>query len=174
MATLNLESYLKYLEKEKTKVKAQEADDLKKVKTLVGPKGQSFSTTIYTFQEVEVIRKRIHFLRSVLLNELEEEQIRKVTFLVLSSDVKKLHIRYHMDDTADILEGASKLVSSLNKEELESLFKNLGEYFNYLHRAIRTMIPFYELSLTFEGVKLVEKLEKKDISELKKESGVLK
>ena len=106
MATINLESYLKYLEKEKMKVKIQEADDLKKIKNLVGPMGQSFSTTVYTFQEVEAIRSLIHFLRSILLNELEEEQIKKVSFLVLSSYIKTLHIRYHLDDTADILESA--------------------------------------------------------------------
>ena len=173
MATINLENFLKDLEKEKTKLKNQKADDLKKIKNLIGAMGQSFSTTIYAFQYAEIIRSRMVFLRSIS-NDLEEEQIKKTTFLALKSFIKILHVRYHLDDTADILESASKLVSSLDKEELESLFKNLLEYLNYLVRAIRTMIPFYELSVTFEGVKLAEKLENKNIVELKRERGLIK
>jgi hypothetical protein len=168
MAKNNLESFLKNLEKEKTKVKTQEADYLKRVKNLIGPFGQSFSTLIYSFQYVEEFKSLIYFLRSTLLNELEEEQIKKVTFLVLNSNIKSFRVRYEMTDTADILEDASKLVSSLDKEKLEILFKNLLEYINYLDRGIRTMIPFYELSLTYEGVKLAEKVENIDVNELRK------
>ena len=168
MTRISLESFLQNLEKEKEKAKTQEADDLKRVKNLIGPFGQSFSSLIYAFQYVEEFKSFLHFLRTTLLSELEEEQIKKIAYFVLSSNMKSCRNRYEMKDTADILEDASRLVTSLDKEKLEILFKNLLEYINYLDRGIRTMIPFYELSLTYEGVKLAEKLENIDVNELRK------
>jgi hypothetical protein len=60
-----------------------------------------------------------------------------------------------MEDTAAIMNKAAEVAPTLDSNQIVSLFRSLQEYYGFLTRRIRDLLPFYELSVAFEGYRFM-------------------
>lgn len=129
--------------------------DLDRVRKLVGAMGQSFTTTVFAFQQASALKDSAHFIAAMAEKYPNEPWVATVASEMLRRPVNTLKTRYALTDTAAIHEQASKIAAGLNGRELLDLARRLIEYHGFLVRRIRDLLPFHELGIAFEGHKVV-------------------
>ena len=144
------EAYLTELAEAKEAARQGTLSDIAAVKGLVGAMGQSFTTTLFALQQVNTLKSDVDFLMS-LVRTCDEPWVRTVMSALLRRPLRTLRNRYHLHRTADLHEKASDLIPALTGDQLLNLTRGLVEYHNFLSRSLRMLLPFYELSLVFEG-----------------------
>lgn len=152
--TTTLDDLLRELAKVKEIVRVGNAEDVNRVKNLVGAMGQSFTTTIFAFQQVSAIRSDILFVTG-LASRYKEPWVAIVASEILRSQVKTLHTRYALKDTAALTAKAADVAATLDSDQIITLFRSLQEYYVFLIRRIRDFLPFYELSVAYEGYRFM-------------------
>ena len=147
-------AYLMELTQAKEAARQGALSDIAAVKGLVGAMGQSFTTTLFAFQQINTLKSDVDFLMS-LVQAHDEPWVRTVMSALLRRPLRTLRNRYHLHQTADLHEKASDLVPAVTRDQLLNLTRGLVEYHNFLSRTLRMLLPFYELSLVFEGHRVV-------------------
>ncbi len=151
-----IREFLRYADAEKDEILSERAEDLGRVDSLVGAMGQSFTTTIFAFQQVSTVKSDVAFLLKFAggNENVSIEVARLVASNLLANPVNTLRKRYKLVDTADLFEKASQLAGgAASKDELVTILRSLLEYLDFLARRIRVRLPFHELSVVFEGMK---------------------
>ena len=133
----------------------REGDDVARVRQLMGAMGQSFTTTIFAFQQASTVKDGIQFLAGLAEKFGAEPWLAAVAGEQLKRPVNTLRTRYALKDTATFHERASKLAPTLGGGEIVALTRALIVYYGFLLRRIRDLLPFYELGVAFEGQKIV-------------------
>jgi len=149
-----LDGLLKEIAKASETARVGNAEDVTRVKNLVGAMGQSFTTTIFAFQQASAVKSDIMLVIG-LAGKYKEPWVATVASEVLSSPVKTLQSRYAMKDTAELMAKAAEVAKTLNSEQMITLFRRLQEYYTFLIRRIRDLLPFYELSIAYEGYRFM-------------------
>lgn len=132
-----------------------QGDDVKRVTQLRGAMGQSFTTTIFAFQQASTIKDGIGFLAALAEKFPRENWVATVATEQLRRPVNTLRTRYALLDTSGLHEEAANLAESLDAAGVLRLARALIVYYGFLLRRLRDLLPFYELSVTFEGHRLV-------------------
>lgn len=138
----------------KEAMRVGEAPDVERVRRLVGAMGQSFTTTIFAFQQVSTLKSNVTFLAR-LAGKYDEPWVRTVAEELFKSPLNTLRTRYQLSDTADLMEKAAALTRGLSNQEIVAVSRSFIEYLGFLARRIRDHLPFYELSIAFEGHKFM-------------------
>lgn len=152
MATGNVRDLLAEIAKAMEMTRIGESPDVVAVQSLVGAMGQSFTTTLFAFQQVSALKSDVGFLMS-LCRQHEEPWVRTVSSMLLARPVKTLRTRYALNMTADLHVKAAAAAAGAAPSELLQMLRGLFEYYNFLVRGIRDLLPFHELSVVFEGHK---------------------
>jgi hypothetical protein len=152
--TTTLADLLKELATAKEIVRVGNAEDVIRVKNLVGAMGQSFTTTIFAFQQASTIKSDILFVTG-LASRYKEPWVATVAGEILRSQVKTLNTRYALKDTAALMAKAADVAVGLDSDQIITLFRSLQEYYTFLIRRIRDFLPFHELSIAFEGYRFM-------------------
>jgi hypothetical protein len=152
--TTILDDLLKELAKAKEIVRVGNAEDVIRVKNLVGAMGQSFTTTVFAFQQASTVKSDILFVTGLAIR-YREPWVAIVASEILRSHVKTLHTRYALKDTAALTTKAADVVATLDSEQIITLLRSLQEYYVFLIRRIRDFLPFYELSIAYEGYRFM-------------------
>jgi hypothetical protein len=132
-----------------------EAGDVARVRQLLGAMGQSFTTTIFAFQQASTVRDGVAFIADMAGKYPTEPWLGTVAAEQFRRPVGTLRTRYAMRDTADMQEAAANLAPELNGDELLRLARTMMVHYAFLLRRIRDLLPFYELSVAFEGHKQI-------------------
>ncbi|MDX1429068.1 MAG: hypothetical protein R3282_02220 [Rhodothermales bacterium] len=146
----DLERLMKEIRDASETMRAGEPEDITRLRRLPGAMGQSLTITMFGFQEANAIKSNVNFLLR-MADKYDEPWVSVVASELLAAPVKALGKRYQMTDTAALLERASRVAAGVSGEELVSLLRRLLEYSNFLSRRLRDLLPFHELSVTFEG-----------------------
>lgn len=133
----------------------REGEDVARVRQLVGAMGQSFTTTMFAFQQASIVKDGIQFLSGLAEKFTGEAWVAAVAGEQLRRPINTLRTRYALKDTAAFHERASKLAPKLGGAEIIALTRALIVYYGFLLRRIRDLLPFYELGVAFEGQKIV-------------------
>jgi len=134
---------------------AGEGEDVKRVKQLRGAMGQSFTTTVFAFQQASSVKDGIAFVAALAEKFPRESWIATVAAEQFRRPVNTLRTRYALLDTAALHEEAAHLGSTLDGADVLRLARTLIVYYAFLLRRLRDLLPFYELSVAFEGHRLV-------------------
>jgi len=129
--------------------------DVARVKELRGAMGQSFTTTIFAFQQASTVKDGIAFLAALAEKHPREAWVATVAAEQLRRPVGTLKTRYALLDTAALHEEAAGLAGALDGAALLRLARAFIVYYGFLLRRLRDLLPFYELSVAFEGQKLI-------------------
>lgn len=132
-----------------------QGDDVRRVTQLRGAMGQSFTTTIFAFQQASTVKDGLAFLAALAEKFPRESWIATVAAEQFRRPVNTLRTRYALLDTAALHEDAAGLAGSLDAAGVLRLARALIVYYAFLLRQLRDLVPFYELSVAFEGHKLV-------------------
>jgi hypothetical protein len=132
-----------------------EAEDVARVSRLQGAMGQSFTTTVFAFQQASSVRDGVAFIADLAGKYPRETWLGTVASEQFRRPVGTLRTRYAMRDTADMQEAAANLSPELDGEGLLRLARTMMVHYAFLLRRIRDLLPFYELSVAFEGHKLI-------------------
>jgi hypothetical protein len=133
----------------------QEGNDIGRVKQLVGAMGQSFTTTIFAFQQANTVKDGIHFIADLAQKYPAEPWLGIVAGEQFRRPINTLRTRYALMDTAALHESAGKLAPTLRAGELLALSRAVIVYYAFLLRRMRELIPMYELAVAFEGQKVL-------------------
>lgn len=134
---------------------AGEVEDIRRVKQLLGAMGQSFTTTIFAFQQASSVKDGITFVAGLAEKFPDQSWVATVASEQLRRPINTLRTRYALLDTAAIYEEAAKVAATLDAAGVLRLARTLLVYYAFLLRRLRDLLPFYELSVAFEGHKLV-------------------
>ncbi len=132
-----------------------QAKDVARVSRLLGAMGQSFTTTVFAFQQASTVRDGVGFIAGLAEKYPDEAWLGTVAAEQFRRPVHTLKTRYAMHDTAALQEEAAKLSAGLGGADLLRLSRGLIVYYAFLLRRLRDLLPFYELSVAFEGHKLI-------------------
>jgi hypothetical protein len=134
---------------------AGEGQDVKRVKQLRGAMGQSFTTTIFAFQQASSVKDGIAFVAALAEKFPRESWVSTIAAEQFRRPVNTLRTRYALLDTAALHEDAASLGPALDGAGVLRLARTLIVYYAFLLRRLRDLLPFYELSVAFEGHKLI-------------------
>jgi hypothetical protein len=134
---------------------AEEGEDVKRVKRLRGAMGQSFTTTIFAFQQASSVKDGIAFIAALAEKYPRESWLATAAAEQFRRPVNTLRTRYALLDTAALHEDAGQLAETLDGAALLRLSRAFIVYYAFLLRRLRDLLPFYELSVAFEGQKLI-------------------
>jgi hypothetical protein len=151
MSDATYDGFMEQLKRDAETMRKGNAPDVQRVHDLVGAMGQSFTTTVFAFQQVATVRSAISFAKSLAEKHRGEGWTKIVVKETLKSPLNTLRTRYQLTDTADLMERAASLVDSLDDAQVLDLLRWLGTYLSFLARRLRSFLPFYELSIAFEG-----------------------
>jgi beta-glucosidase/6-phospho-beta-glucosidase/beta-galactosidase len=155
------EAYKKFMAELKAateEMRVGDAKDVKNIHDLVGAMGQSYTTTVFALQQTTTIKSSISFAQSMIEKHKNADWTKIVTEATLRSQLNTLRTRYKMARTADLIEAAAGFVAGLDDATTIDLLRWVNQYLTFLMRRIRSMLPFYELSIAFEGHRfMVEK-----------------
>ena len=150
-----LDELVAKIEAATTALNAGKGEDINRVKQLRGAMGQSFTTTIFAFQQASSVKDGVAFLAALAEKFPRESWIAKVAAEQFRRPVNTLRTRYALHDTAALHEDAARLAGTLDSAAVLRLARTLIVYYAFLMRRLRDLLPFYELSVAFEGHKLV-------------------
>jgi hypothetical protein len=134
---------------------AGEGEDVKRVKHLRGAMGQSFTTTIFAYQQASSVKDGLAFIAALTEKFTGENWIALVSAEQFARPVNTLRTRFALHDTATLHEEAARVARALDSASILRLTRALIVYYAFLLRRLRDLLPFYELSVAFEGQKLV-------------------
>ena len=154
-ADVSLEGLLDKINRATLTLHDGKAEDVSRVSRLLGAMGQSFTPTIFAFQQASSARDGVAFVAVLAEKYGAESWLRTVAAEQFRRPVNTLKTRYAMHDTAALHEGAAALSPSLNGEQMLGLARALIVYYAFLLRRICDLLPFYELSVAFEGQKII-------------------
>ncbi len=158
MGEATFAQYIERLKKATEEMRVGEPTDVQNVHDLVGAMGQAFTTTMFALQQVSVVKSNIGLVTGFVEKNKGAEWTRTAVEAALKSPINTLRTRYNLQTTADLLEGAVPHLKTLGDGELIDLLRWIGVYLTFLARRARSMLPFYELSIAFEGHRfMVEK-----------------
>jgi hypothetical protein len=145
-----LETFLSDLAIASEAMRMGEPEDIRQLRRLPGAMGQSLTITMFSFQQAEGMKSNLNFLLK-LADKHDEPWVSTVTGELLASPIKTFGKRYQLTNSAALLERAAGLAVGLSGDEMIPFLRRLLEYFNFLSRQLRSLLPFHELSVTFEG-----------------------
>jgi len=154
-ATTALDALIARIEAATTTLSAGAAGDVARVRQLRGAMGQSFTTTIFAYQQASTVRDGIAFIAALAENFPGESWIGTVAAEQFRRPVNTLTTRYALRDTAALHTDAAALCGGLSGADLLRLARAMLVYYAFLLRRLRDLLPFYELSVAFEGHKLI-------------------
>lgn len=134
---------------------AGEGADVGRVKQLRGAMGQSFTTTIFAFQQASTVKDGAAFIAALAEKFPKESWVATAAAEQFRRPINTLRTRYALLDTAALHEEAARLAGTLDGAGVLRLARALIVYYGFLLRRLRDLLPFYELSVAFEGQKLV-------------------
>jgi hypothetical protein len=132
-----------------------EAEDVRRVSQLLGAMGQSFTPTVFSLQQASTVRDGVAFIADLAQKYPAETWLGTVAAEMFRRPVNTLRTRYAMRDTADMHEAAAALAAELDGAALLRLSRTMIVYYAFLLRRLRDLLPFYELSVAFEGHKQI-------------------
>lgn len=145
-----LDAFLADLATASETMRAGDPADVQRLRRLPGAMGQSLTITVFGFQEANTIKSNINFLLK-FAEKHDEPWVGTVVSEMLASPARTVGRRYALTDTASLLERAAKIAPGLSGDAMVNLLRRLLEYFNFTSRRLRDLLPFHELSVTFEG-----------------------
>lgn len=145
-----LEAFLADLAPASETMRAGDPQDIARLRRLPGAMGQSLTITMFGFQEANTIKSNLNMLLK-LVDKHDEPWVGQVVSTMLASPVRALGKRYALSDSAALMERAAKLAPELSGPDMVNFLRRLLEYFNFTSRRLRDLLPFHELSVTFEG-----------------------
>jgi hypothetical protein len=131
------------------------AADVARVRQLRGAMGQSFTTTVFAFQQAGTVRDGVAFIAGLAEKFPGEGWVVTVAAEQFRRPVATLTTRYALSDTAALHTDAAALCAGLSGAELLRLSRAMLVYYAFLLRRLRDLLPFYELSVAFEGHRLI-------------------
>jgi hypothetical protein len=131
------------------------AADVARVRQLRGAMGQSFTTTVFAFQQAGTVRDGVAFIAGLAEKFPGESWLATVAAEQFRRPVGTLTTRYALSDTAALHSDAAALCAGLSGAELLRLARAMLVYYAFLLRRLRDLLPFYELSVAFEGHRLI-------------------
>ncbi len=131
------------------------AEDVSRVSRLLGAMGQTFTPTIFAYQQASSVRDGVAFVAALAEKHGAEPWVQTVAAEQFRRPINTLKTRYAMHDTAALHEQAAAAVVWLDGAETLELARALMVYHAFLLRRLRDLLPFYELSVAFEGQKLI-------------------
>jgi hypothetical protein len=132
-----------------------EGDDVGRIKQLMGAMGQSFTTTMFAYQQAITVKDGIHFISVLAEKYGAEDWLGIVAGEQFRRPINTLRTRYAMLDAAALHERAGKVAPGLRGPEIVALSRALIVYYAFLLRRIGELLPVYELATVFEGQKLM-------------------
>jgi hypothetical protein len=153
--TTALDTLIARIEAATTTLSAGAAADVARVRQLRGAMGQSFTTTIFAFQQAGTVRDGIAFVASLAEKFPHESWVATVAAEQFRRPVATLTTRYAMRDTAALHTDAAALCARCSGADLLRLARTMLVYYAFLLRRLRDLLPFYELSVAFEGHRLI-------------------
>jgi hypothetical protein len=158
MATKAYEEYMATLKAATEEMRVGPASDVTNIHDLVGAMGQAYTTTVFAMQQTTTMKTSISFAISMIEKHKNVDWTKIVAEATLRSALGTLRSRYKMVATADLMEKAAGFVAELDDKTNIDLLRWVNMYLTFLTRRIRSMLPFYELSIAFEGHRfMVEK-----------------
>ena len=150
-----LDTLIARIEAATTAASAGASDDVARVRQLRGAMGQSFTTTVFAYQQASTARDGIAFVAALAEKFPAENWVATVAAEQYRRPVNTLTTRYAMRDTAALHGDAAALCAGLSGADLLRLARAMLVYYAFLMRRLRDLLPFYELSVAFEGHKLI-------------------
>jgi hypothetical protein len=150
-----LDEFISRIETATAALHRGEAEDVRRVSQLLGAMGQSFTTTVFSYQQASTVRDGVAFLADLAQKYPAEAWLSTVAAEQFRRPVNALRTRYAMRDTADMHEEAARLAADLDGAALLRLGRTMVVYYAFLLRRLRDLLPFYELSVAFEGHKQI-------------------
>ncbi|HEX5326052.1 MAG TPA: hypothetical protein VFW75_05245 [Acetobacteraceae bacterium] len=154
-ATAALDALIARIEAATIALHRGEAEDVRRVTQLLGAMGQSFTTTVFAFQQASSVRDGVAFIAGLAEKFPAEAWLGTVAAEQFRRPVGTLRARYALRDTAAIHEDAASLAAALDGAALLRLARTMIVYYAFLLRRLRDLLPFYELSIAFEGHKRI-------------------
>ena len=151
----SLEQLMAKLDAATAVLHAREGDDVGRVKRLRGAMGQSFTTTVFAYQQASSVKDGIAFVAALAEKFPRESWVGAVAAEQFARPVNTLRTRYALQDTAALQEEAARVSGALDSASVLRMARAFIVYYAFLLRRLRDLLPFYELSVAFEGHKLV-------------------
>lgn len=145
-----LDAFLSDLAAASEEMRMGEPEDVRQLRRLPGAMGQSLTITMFGFQATDAMKSNINFLLRMVA-KYDEPWVPTMASELLASPAKTYAKRYQLTNSAALLERAAAIAAELSGDELTSFLRRVLEYFNFLSRQLRSLLPFHELSVTFEG-----------------------
>jgi len=150
-----IEQLLARLEAATSTLEREPGADVARVRELRGAMGQSFTTTVFAFQQASTVKDGIAFLAALAEKHPREAWVATVAVEQFRRPVNTLKTRYALLDTAALHEAAAAVAGTLDGAAVLRLARSFIVYYAFLLRRLRDLLPFYELSVAFEGQKLI-------------------
>ena len=151
MGEATFTNYMDRLKAAAEEMRTGEPGDVQNIHDLVGAMGQSFTTTMFAFQQVSTVKSNVGLVTGLVQKNKGADWTRIAVEAALTSPINTLRTRYNLQSNADLLESAVPHVNSLGDAELVHLLRWISVYLTFLARRARSFLPFYELSIAFEG-----------------------
>jgi hypothetical protein len=150
-----LAALLSHIDEAVERLTGGDSADVARVGQLRGAMGQSFTTTIFAFQQASSVRDSIFFIAHLAEKFAADPWVATVAAEQFRRPINTLSTRYALRDSAAIQQAAADLCPALSNADLLTLARGMIVYYGFLLRRLRDQLPFYELSTTFEGHKLI-------------------
>jgi hypothetical protein len=163
---MDVNEFIEKIEEKKKAVRAQRAEDLERLNDRRGAMNQRFTVTIFAMNEVSSTRGDTKFIRQLISSdeyELPLETVKKIAVDIFEGQVEMYTVRYHLEDTADLIEELIGVIEAADDEtKIQDLMVHLQEYFAFLEYQIGVRIPFHDLAVAFEGRSTVDEVYYRD------------
>src|SRR5690554_4835332 len=114
-------NYMDRLKAATEEMRAGEPGDVQNIHDLVGAMGQSFTTTMFAFQQVSTVKSNVGLVTGLVQKNKDADWTRIAVESALTSPLNTLRTRYNLQSTADLLEAAAPHVKSLGDADLVDL-----------------------------------------------------
>lgn len=140
-----------------TALNEERAEDLRRLDGLMGAMGQSFTTSVFGFFQINALKDTIGtFLDLAVDARLAPDAFRLVFGEIAGKQRGALTRRYKLLDTAGFLGTIDGFIqTSDDRQGWRQVLVHFFEYLSFLNRRLRDRLPFHELSVAFEGAKRV-------------------
>jgi hypothetical protein len=118
---------------------------------------QALTVTIFGMAAVDGLRRDCNLLLGLRTRyQLSTTQARQVAADLLAGHADTLRRRYGLSDTAELVLTYAAAIQTTDEVEAWTLLqREMNDYLHYLSHAIAVHIPWHELSVAFEGARVV-------------------
>jgi len=156
----SVDAYIDDLEAESRAIRSEESEDLDRMRECKGAMNQGMSVHLIALNSIASAHADTNLFQRMVSSDgfdLPVEEVAGIAGDAFLDRVEGFRERYCLENVAALLERLPDALDSVSDEKtFIDLVRKLRAYLNHLQFQIAARIPFHELSVAFEGRRVID------------------